>query len=454
MTVSSLSKFPEENPNPVVRLTKQGQLLYGNKASEVLLDCWGQRASEFIRGRALEVLYLAVENQAPIVDDFECQNRVYTVTFTPIAGSNYVNAYALDTTEKKEMENALHAALAEVRQLRNRLQAENRYLREEIKQEIGFDTFIGESKAQMQVMRSINQVAVTDATVLITGETGTGKELIARAIHANSLRRGLPLIKINCAALPTELIESELFGHQKGAFTGAIANKTGRFELADRGTLFLDEIGDIPLESQSKLLRALQEQEFERVGGTKTIKVDVRVIAATNRVLAENITRGEFREDLFYRLNVFPIHSPPLREHSEDIPRFAYYFLDKYAKKIGKAVERIDDDVMRRLQRYPWPGNVRELENIVERAVILTEGSSLQLDDTFDSYIPAVASAQKTLRQVEREMIQSALQLCDWKIEGASGAATRLAMAPSTLRERIKKYGLERYPAEAETTLE
>ncbi len=355
--------------------------------------------------------------------------------------------YALDTTEKKEMENALHAALAEVRQLRNRLQQENRYLREEIRQEIGFDTIIGDSDVQIRLMHSINQVACTDATVLITGETGTGKELIARAIHANSLRRGSPLIKINCAALPTELIESELFGHQKGAFTGALANKPGRFELADRGTLFLDEIGDIPLESQSKLLRALQEKEFERVGGNKTIKVDVRVVAATNRVLEENIVRGEFREDLYYRLNVFPIHSAPLRQRTGDIATLACYFLDKYSKKTGKRIDRIEDAVMRRLETYLWPGNVRELENIIERAGILTDGSDLQLDDTFDIKTLRLPGTQKTLGQVEQEMIEFALQDCRWRIEGGSGAAARLAMAPSTLRERIKKYGLERFPS-------
>lgn len=452
MSISSLSKFPEENPNPVMRLSKQGLVLYGNNASEVLLDSWGQRASEFIHGRPLEVLYRAVENLGPIAEDFECQGRVYTVTFMPIASSNYVNVYALDTTEKKEMENALKAALKEVRQLRNRLQQENSYLREEIKEEIGFDTIIGDSDVQKKLMHKIDQVADTDATVLITGETGTGKELIARAIHANSRRRGLPLIKINCAALPTELIESELFGHQIGAFTGALYNKKGRFELADGGTLFLDEIGDIPLESQSKLLRALQEQEFERVGGNKTIKVDVRVIAATNRVLVKNIAEGKFREDLYYRLNVFPIYSPPLRERSEDIATLAYHFLDKYSKKIGKRIDRMNDEEMQQLETYHWPGNIRELGNIIERAVILTEDDGLQLDEAFKINTPALQVTQKTLGEVEQEMIQSALKECEWKIEGDKGAATRLAIAPSTLRERIKKYGLERHSPEEITS--
>jgi len=453
VSISSLNKFPDENPNPVMRLSKQGLVLYGNRASHILLDCWGQRASEYIHGRPLQVLYRAVEDMDPIVDDFECRGRTYTVTFTPIASSNYVNVYALDTTEKKEMENALKSALAEVRRLRNRLQEENRYLREEIKQEIGFDTIIGNSVPQSNLMHKINQVATTDATVLITGETGTGKELIARAIHANSLRRGLPLIKINCAALPTELIESELFGHQKGAFTGALANKKGRFELANGGTLFLDEIGDIPLESQSKLLRALQEREFERVGSNKTIKVDVRVIAATNRVLVKNIAEGKFREDLYYRLNVFPIHSPPLRDRREDIATLAFHFLCKYSKKIGRQIDRIDDSVMQRLQNYHWPGNVRELENIIERAVILSEDRELQLDEAFELNAPPSSMPQKTLGEVEQYMIQSALKECAGKIEGEKGAASRLDMAPSTLRERIKKYGIERYP-EDETMIQ
>jgi len=431
----SPNKFPEENPNPVMRLSKQGMVLYGNNACEVLLDCWGQRASEFIKGKALGVLYRAVENGAPIVDDFKCQDRVFTVTFMPVANSNYVNIYALDTTEKREMQNALQVALKEVRQLRNRLQQENRYLREEIKEEIGFDTIIGDSDAQTRLMHNIDQVASTDATVLITGETGTGKELIARAIHARSRRRGLPLIKINCAALPTELIESELFGHQKGAFTGALANKPGRFELANGGTLF-----------------PLQEQEFERVGGTRTIKVDVRIIAATNRVLIKNIASGEFREDLFYRLNVFPIHSPPLREHSDDIETLAYHFLRKYSKKIGRAIDTIETPVMKRLKDYYWPGNVRELENIIERAVILTDGRLLQLDEVFDINTPPMRERLKTLGEVEQEMIQAALKHCEWRIEGDSGAATRLAMAPSTLRERIKKYRLARHPADSQAS--
>lgn len=337
--------------------------------------------------------------------------------------------------------------ILKVEKLKNRLQQENCYLQEEIKQEIGFDTIIGNSGPQLKLLHNIERVSKTDATVLITGETGTGKELIARAIHAGSHRKIRPLIKINCAALPANLIESELFGHEKGAFTGAVARKKGRFELADGGTLFLDEIGDVPLESQAKLLRALQEQEFERLGSNQTIKVDVRVIAATNRILQDSIAVGQFREDLFYRLNVFPLHSPPLRKRKRDIVTLARHFLLKYSVKIGKPVNKINEPVMSRLLAYSWPGNVRELENIIERGIILSQGESLQLDEAFDLNTQAEHSRQKTLSEVEQEMIQAALEDCQWKIEGDSGAATRLAMAPSTLRERIKKYGLNRLSA-------
>jgi transcriptional regulator with GAF, ATPase, and Fis domain len=344
----------------------------------------------------------------------------------------------------KTVEFALQSALDEIGHLKNRLQQENHYLQDEIKQVHGADAIIGDSEAQKKLLRRIGQVTHTDTTVLITGETGTGKELIARAIHAGSDRKR-PLVKVNCAALPVGLIESELFGHEKGAFTGASSRKIGRFELADGGTIFLDEIGDLPLELQSKLLRVLQEGEIERVGGDHTIQVDVRVIAATNRLLAQGISDGEFREDLFYRLNVFPITSPPLRNRKQDIAMLTYHFLRKYGKKIGKRIDTIDAPTLARLQAYNWPGNIRELENIIERAIILSEGNTLQLDEAFDLNItPNAQPGGRTIREVEREMMQSALEDCAWVIEGLSGAAQRLGVAPSTLRERIKKYGLER----------
>ena len=314
---------------------------------------------------------------------------------------------------------------------------------------------IGNSKVQEKLLQKVRQVAKTDTTVLISGETGTGKELLARAIHAASQRKDRPLVKINCATLPVGLIENELFGHEKGAFTGATARKIGRFELADGGTIFLDEIADLPLELQAKLLRVLQEGELERVGGNSTIRVNVRVIAATNRNLADSIAAGEFREDLFYRLNVFPILSPPLRNRKNDIAMLAHHFLQKYGAKIGKRFNSIDAPVLARLQAYDWPGNVRELENIIERAIVLSEGSSLQLEEAFDLNI-APQSPQpvdKTLREVEQEMIQNALEVCEGKIEGDGGAAARLGVAPSTLRERIKKFRLRRRAPEIERVL-
>ncbi|MCH6564642.1 MAG: sigma-54-dependent Fis family transcriptional regulator [Proteobacteria bacterium] len=361
-------------------------------------------------------------------------------------GRDNLNVYALDTTGKKKVELELQSALDEVRLLKNRLQQENHYLQDEIKQVHGADAMIGNSKVQEKLLQKVRQVAKTDTTVLISGETGTGKELLARAIHAASQRKDRPLVKINCATLPVGLIENELFGHEKGAFTGATARKIGRFELADGGTIFLDEIGDLSLELQAKLLRVLQEGELERVGGNSTIAVNVRVIAATNRNLADSIAAGEFREDLFYRLNVFPILSPPLRNRKNDIAMLAHHFLQKYGAKIGKRFNSIDAPVLARLQAYDWPGNVRELENIIERAIVLSEGSSLQLEEAFDLNMTPQSPqrVEKTLGEVEQEMIQNALEVCGGKIEGDGGAASRLGVAPSTLRERIKKYGLQR----------
>lgn len=287
----------------------------------------------------------------------------------PDPGGHYTRTMFVDITDRVLME---HAQV--------RLQAENQYLQEEIKSVHNFEEIVGRSAALQATLGNVRRVAPTDASVLIRGETGTGKELIARAIHSASKRRDKPLIKINCAALPAGLVESELFGHEKGAFTGAIAKRVGRFELADGGTIFLDEIGEIPLEIQGKLLRVLQEREFDRVGGKSTIKVDVRVIAATNRDLLQAIAEKTFREDLFYRLNVFPLTTPPLREHVEDIPLLVRFLIDKFAARIGKRVAGISDESLRRLQSYRWPGNVRELENLIERAIILTDGPSIEID--------------------------------------------------------------------------
>jgi formate hydrogenlyase transcriptional activator len=441
-----LNNFPDENPNPVMRLSKEGRLLYANLASEPLLQSWDKQLGDCINGKGMPILIDSIKPGSQQQHDFYCGHRVFTVIFAPAAGRDYINLYALEITGKKIVEQALQTALEEVKMLKNRLQQENRYLQDEIKQAHGIDAIIGNSEIQNKLLKKIAQVAKTDATVLVSGETGTGKELLARAIHAASQRKDRPLVKINCAALPAGLIESELFGHEKGAFTGATAQKTGRFELADGGTIFLDEIGDLPLELQAKLLRVLQESEFERVGGNSTISVDVRVIAATNRNLADSIAAGEFREDLFYRLNVFPVQSPPLRHRKKDIALLAHHFLQKYCRKIGKRFDAIEAPVLAQLQAYDWPGNVRELENIIERAIILSEGSSLQLEEAFDLNVTSQSPEQgdKTIKQMEQEMMQSALEVCGWKIEGDNGAAIRLGVAPSTLRERIKKYGLQR----------
>ena len=443
------SNFPDENPNPVMRLSKEGRLLYANLASQPLLKNWNQRLGDKINGTVMSKFNQASKSGSQQQHDFESGHRVYTVVFSPVAGSDYINLYALEITGKKIVEQALKTALDQVKLLKNRLQQENRYLQDEIRQAHGTDAIIGNSEVQEKLLQKVGQVAKTDTTVLITGETGTGKELLARAVHAASQRQDRPLVKVNCAALPAGLIESELFGHEKGSFTGATARKIGRFELADGGTIFLDEIGDLPLELQAKLLRVLQEGELERVGGNSTLRVNVRVIAATNRNLADSIDAGEFREDLFYRLNVFPVHSPPLRNRKNDIALLAHHFLQKYGAKIGKRFNAIDELVLARLQTYDWPGNVRELENIIERAIILSEEPSLQLEEAFALNVTPQRRRQgaKTIREVEQEMMQYALEACGWKIEGDSGAATRLGVAPSTLRERIKRYGLQKESA-------
>ncbi len=338
----------------------------------------------------------------------------------------------------------LQVALERVEELKDQLEAENVYLKEEIKLNANFDEIVGRSAAMTGVLAKVEQVAATDATVLILGETGTGKELFARAIHDHSARAARPLVKVNCAALPHNLIESELFGHEKGAFTGATARRPGRFELADGGTIFLDEIGDLPLELQAKLLRVLQEGEFERIGGTSTIHVDVRVIAATNRRLEERVAENQFREDLFYRLNVFPLTLPPLRARKGDVAPLVQFFVNKYERKMGRRIDSVPQSVMKELEAYSWPGNVRELENVIERSLVLSRGTSLRLDDTLNRPVRPSARRAEKLEDVERDHIASILEQSGWQVEGSSGAASRLGMNPSTLRSRMKKLGISR----------
>jgi formate hydrogenlyase transcriptional activator len=345
------------------------------------------------------------------------------------------------------VENAL--AFRQIEELKDKLAEEKLYLEDEIRTEYDFEEIVGESQSLKRALRDVETVAPTDSTVLIQGESGTGKELIARAVHNLSARRQRTFVKVNCAAIPTGLIESELFGHEKGAFTGAISQKIGRFELADKGTLFLDEIGDIPLELQPKLLRVLQEREFERLGSTRTVKVDIRLVTATNRDLSQMIANREFREDLFYRLNVFPIPLPPLRERREDIPLLVRYFTQKYARRMNRPIETIPSEAMEALTNWNWPGNVRELENLMERAVILTRGSVLhvplaELRNGGETAAPAMTGALSTLEEAEREHVLRALRESKWVVGGPAGAAARLGLKRTTLQSRMQKLGITR----------
>jgi formate hydrogenlyase transcriptional activator len=357
----------------------------------------------------------------------------------PEPNGKFTRTVLVDVTER---------VLAE--QEKARLLQQNLYLQEEIKAAHNFEEVLGRSPPLTAVLENVSRVAPTDATVLITGETGTGKELIARAIHSHSKRKHKPLIKVNCAALPAGLVESELFGHEKGSFTGALARRVGRFELADGGTLFLDEIGELPAEAQVKLLRVLQEREFDRVGGSAPIRVDVRVIAATNRDLLRAVREKTFREDLYYRLSVFPIHLPPLRERAEDIPLLAHFLVRKFASRVGKQVDGVGPATMQRLLAYRWPGNVRELENVLERAVILANGPTLELADVLAADVPGAAGpapgehTPASLEAVEAGHIRTVLGQTDWVIEGPRGAARVLGLHPNTLRSRMKKLGITR----------
>jgi len=338
----------------------------------------------------------------------------------------------------------LRTALSEIKTMKDQLEAENIYFRQEIKMKHQFDHILGQSDGLKYVLYRAEQVAPTNTTVLILGETGTGKELIAAAIHNLSPRKDRPLISVNCAALPVNLIESELFGREKGAFTGADTRQVGRFEVANGSTLCLDEIGELPLEAQAKLLRAIQHKEFERLGSSHTIKVDARIVATTNRNLEEEVRRGRFRQDLYYRLNVFPITVPPLRQRKEDIPLLVQAFIERYARKLGKQITSIQKETMKALQDYPWPGNVRELESVLERAVILCPGPVLQLADKLEISSLPLSSTVRTMEEMERNQILKTLSETRWRIEGKDGAAAILSLHPSTLRARMHKLGILR----------
>ncbi len=377
--------------------------------------------------------------------------RYFPVDFvsTPIIEQGELQGVVIvfrDITERQKADENLHQALSEIKQLKNRLQAENNYLQEQINLNHQFEDILGDSQPLKAVLYQIEQVAPTETTVLIQGETGTGKELIARALHNLSVRKERTLVKVNCAALPSNLIESELFGHEKGSFTGAISRRIGRFELSDGGSIFLDEIGELPLELQAKLLRVLQEGEIERLGDSKIIKINVRVIAATHRDLKKMVADGEFREDLYYRLSVFPVMLPALRERKNDISLLVQCFVTKYAQKMGKKMHNIPQSVMDKLVAYSWPGNVRELENVIERAMILSPNNSLQIPELLSEQPQNKPQAEGLLSLVEMEKLYiiKVLEQTHWKISGNQSAAEILQMHPNTLRSRMNKLGIQR----------
>lgn len=441
----------------------------------------GEQALELLRHRKCDLVLLDV--MLPGLDGFEVCKHLQTeeatrdipvIFLTALDGTfDKVCAFSLGAvdyvTKPFQSEELLarvgtHLALREARrtlevqntrlleeiEAHNRSKGEIECLVDEIRSKHDFREILGESSLILQLLDQVARVAGTNSTVLISGETGTGKELIARAIHSRGLRGDRPLIKINCAALPRELVESELFGHEKGAFTGATLQRRGRFELADGGTMFLDEVSELPLDVQAKLLRVLQEQEFERVGGTRTLRTDVRLIAATNRDLQQQVTAGMFRADLYYRLNVFPLALPPLRDRREDIPRLIRHFLARAARTLGKPLSGVSSEFLEHAMTYDWPGNVRELENCVERAAVLARGSMLELIEPRVSQAITAAKpdnahfAPQTLKDLERSHILRVLGETQWAIEGERGAARFLGLNPSTLRGRLRKLGIRR----------
>jgi formate hydrogenlyase transcriptional activator len=404
---------------------------------------------------------------APLLLGGKCIGTLTLGSTTPNQFTEVEELFLRDVCNQLALAISNMRAFEEIAALKARLQAENLYLQEEIRGEHDFSEIVGQSPALRELLRQVDQVAPIDSTVLITGETGSGKELVARAIHDRSARRDHSLVKVNCGAISAGLVESELFGHVKGAFTGALGNRDGRFKLADGGSIFLDEIGELPLDAQVKLLRVLQEQEFEPVGSSKSVKVDVRVIAATNRDLAAAVAAGKFRGDLYYRLNVVPIQVPSLRERAGDVELLVQFFLQKFAKKFDRPIRRVAPETMERLRAYAWPGNIRELQNVIERAVVLARGDTLTIGPDIAPALPlapAAASpppgpavvttppgpvvpgvgAGETLNDVERRHIEAVLLQKNWTIEGDRGAAKVLNMHPNTLRSRIKKLGLRR----------
>lgn len=453
-------------PDAVILTREDGAIVFANTQAE---DLFGYARDEFT-GLRLEVLmperfrerhkeyraaYCAQPVVRPMGSHFDLvalskdgRELPVDITLSPIETANglFLAASIRDITHLKSIERQLRDNLAEVERLKNRLKMENLYLRDEIKGSYDHQEIIGASDALKLMLHKIDQVAMTDATVLILGETGTGKELIARAIHSRSSRNDRPLVKVDCGALPTSLIESELFGHEKGAFTGAVTQEIGRFELAGGGTIFLDEIGELERRLQKKLLRVLQEGNFERIGSATPRHVDVRVIAATNLDLRRAMQEERFRPDLYFRLAVFPIEVPPLRMRREDVPLLVRHFVSKHQAKLRRKIEEIPEAVIERLKTYDWPGNVRELENVVERAMILSPSSTLVVEELYENVArPSVITGKSaSMEAVERAYLLKVLEECNWLIKGERGAARRLGLKPSTLHSRMKRLGIQR----------
>ena len=444
------SPFPlREHERPLMRA------LQGEKVTEILQATHGETGQEvtlritaapiLIRGRIIGAVVIHTDITLGLREGRFPPSQQEPV-LVPAPPDHSTELLAHETHLREQAEKDLQHAHAEIQELKKHLHAENKHLFQEISHAANFGEVVGQSPCLEAVFAQVEAVAPQDSTVLLLGETGTGKGLVARAIHSRSLRSHRPLVIVNCTALPASLIESELFGREKGAFTGASSQQLGRFELADKATILLDEIGDLPFELQAKLLHVIQEGEFSRLGSAKTIKVDVRIIAATNRDLYEEIRLGRFREDLFYRLNIFPITVPPLRDRKDDIPLLVYYFLAKLNRKLGKDVQRVTSETMTQLVAHAWPGNVRELESVMERAVIISKGTTLQVLDHFNAAAPLVTHPEEgqLLVDLESDYIAQVLKKTNWRIEGTNGAANLLGLNPSTLRGRMRKEGIHR----------
>jgi len=472
--IQRLSSFPQFSPNPILELDEDGKVTFCN------MDLCSEGGLPFIPKNLPDILREMQENNTNQHElEIEINGEIYTELIHNVPKFNSIRIYATNITKRKKAEIELQKAhdelelrvaertgeltqkiddlekaeellkcsFREIKELKDRLKAENIYLQQEVAQQFNFGEIIGQSSAMSYVFFRVEQVAPMNATVLLLGETGTGKGVVARAIHSRSSRKNRAMVTVNCSSLPANLIESELFGRERGAFTGSDARQIGRFELADGGTIFLDEISEMPMELQPKLLRVIQDGEFERLGSPKTIKVDVRIIAASNRNLETEIRNGKFREDLFYRLNVFPITIPPLSQRQEDISLLVSHFVDKFNKKTGRKITTVPKDTLKAFEEYHWPGNVRELESVIERAVIISQGTTLQVLDRFESVRkPEEPQGHevKAMSELERDHIIQILKKTKWRIEGNNGAAALLGLNASTLRARMRKLGIVR----------